>query len=275
MSHTIGIAHPDHPLLRTQRDARIHLAGATNIPSAYSLEKYEAPIMDQGSGTDGTSSCIGHGSAQAIFTSYAAAGSDLQFVPSPKVIYDLARILNRISPMAGLQDNGAMPAFAIAALSGWGVTPIGALASGRFSDVTPDNVNVEPTLLELETSGLKLVTGEFRINEQSDTFGEQISAAVSGSSGKAPCSVCFGAFVDSNFMAYDGNTPITTIDLRDPQGGGHWFVGDYFYTSIALGLVIGGPNSWGPAWGRTGHYEIAVSALQPATSDCYLMNVGG
>ena len=274
MSHTIGIYTKDHPVLRTQRDARIHLVGATasNTPNAYTLEAFEAPILDQGP----TSSCIGHGSAQAVYTSYAAAGRPLAFTPSPKVIYDLARILNRVSPATALADDGAMPSFAIAALSGFGVTAMEALAGdGRNSDVTTVNVNAEPSFLELETSGLKLVTGQFRVDETSDTFGMQISAAISGASGKAPCSVCFGAFVDTqNFMAYDGQTPIQNIDTSDPQGGGHWFVGDYYYTDPTLGLIIGGPNSWGGGWGKAGHYEIVASVLQRVTSDCYLMNVG-
>lgn len=273
MSHTIGIYTRDHVILRTQRDARVHLAGASGTPSAYSLERFEAPILDQGP----TSSCIGHGSSQGVFISYAAAGKPLAWTPSPKVIYDLARILNRVSPADGLQDNGAMPAFAIAALSGFGVTAMLALSpDGRNSDVTPDDVNAEPSFLELEESGLKLTTGEFRIDETSSTFGEQITAAISGSSGKPPCSVCFGAFVDTeNFMAYNGETPITTINVNDPNGGGHWFVGSYYYHDPVLGLIIGGPGSWGTSYGKNGHHEITAAALQAVTSDCYLMNVGG
>lgn len=274
MSHTIGIYTKDHPVLRSQRDARIHLEGASasNTPTRYSLESFEAPIEDQGP----TSACVGHGTSQAIYTSYAAAGQPLTFVPSPNLIYKLARILNRVSPAMALADDGAMPAFAIAALGGFGVTAMEAQSpDGRNSDVTPQNVNTEPSFLELETSGLKLVTGQFRVNETSDTFGEQVAAAISGANGKAPCSVCFGAFVDTqNFMAYDGNAPIQNIDTSDPQGGGHWFVGDYYYTDSTLGLIIGGPNSWGGGWGKAGHFEIVASVLQRVTSDCYLMNVG-
>jgi hypothetical protein len=267
----IGIYQKDHPILRTQLDAARYLVKPTVGVTQRSLQQYEDAIVDQGP----TSSCMGHGTSQALTVSYAAAGQALPFRPSPKLIYELLRILDRQTPAEKLQDVGAMPARVPQALSFWGIQPMvmATTADGRVSDVDPSNVNDEPRLLELETSGLKLVTGEYRVNETSSSFADMICAAIAG--GQNPsCALGIGLFVDTqNFMAYDGSMPVDTIDISDPQGGGHWLALDYFYTDVILGVVFGGPNSWGPGWGKNGHYEITARCLQRVCSDCYLFNV--
>lgn len=265
----IGIYKKDHPLLRTQLDAARYLVKPTvGVPQS-SLQHFEEPILDQGP----TGSCTGHGTSQALTVSYAASGQPLPFRPSPKIIYELARILDRQTPADGLTDSGAMPARVMQALSFWGIQPMteAATSDGRLSDVEPSNVNDEPKLLELENSGLKLVTGEYRVDETSSSFADMICAAIAGGA-HAPCPAAVGIFVDSNFMNYSGETPVSAIDTSDPNGGGHWLCLDYFYTDAVLGVVFGGPNSWSASWGKAGHWEMTASCLQSVCSDCYLIN---
>lgn len=270
MLYSLGYT-PDHQAKRTQRSSRLKVGASPSFPPNASLQALEAPIEDQGP----TSSCVGHGSSQAIGISYAAASKPLGFVASPRLLYTLARIYGRGSSSEALQDNGAMPADLAAMLPIWGVGPMGSKSSdGRFSDCTPDNVNVEPTLLQLETSFQTLVTGEYRVDEAAADFTSQIQASIAGGQGRPPAAVGIGIFVDTqNFMAYDGSSPISVIDTRDPQGGGHWIAISYYYTTASGVVILGGPNSWGPRWGKAGHWEATATCIQSVCSDCYLFNV--
>jgi hypothetical protein len=275
---------PDADHFRTQKDAGLRF-GATTI-SQTSLQSFQAPLIDQGQ----TGHCGGAGTAQIVYVAMGAAGSPLSFVPSPRSIYALARILARQDVSQGLTDSGVMPFYLLQVLSGYGIEPINApTPDGRYDDVwgpvdiaglplAKPNVNDEPSLLDLETSGLKLLTGQYRVDETGAGATGLIASALTA---LIPAGI--GIFVDSNFQNWDPSTgPIDKINLNDPDGGGHWLCCDYFYTSPTVGLVFGGPNSWSKLWPsgiagvpgspfwKPGHYEITGRCLQTVMSDCLL-----
>lgn len=268
---------PDADHKRRQKDSTLRFGNSPTVLQQTSLASFRAPIFDQGS----TGSCTFHGTPQAVYTSAAASGTPLPFIPSPRVGYALVRILERQDASQKLTDSGAMPSDLLTVLRQYGVAPMGPSSDGRFSDVGPSNVNDEPSLLDLETSGLKLLTGEYRIDETNPNFAAQIQASLTSNAAAG-----IGIFVDSGFMNWTGIAgPIDTIDLTDPNGGGHWLALDYYYTHPSFGLVFGGPNSWGTGWPNApmpyngspfwtpGCYEITARCLAKVMSDCLLFPV--
>jgi hypothetical protein len=278
---------PDADAHRTQKSAALRVSAPTTEAD---LTGFEAPLEDQGQ----TGSCGGHGTSQAVFTSMNAAGVPNLFVPSPDLIYKLARIVRRSNASEGLSDSGVMPSDLLTVLRQYGIKPINApTPDGRYSDVwgpgdlvgvpaAKPNVNLEPDLLDLERSGMRLLTGEYRIDEQDPRMAQQ---ALNCLGSKA--AVGIGIFVDGAFMDWDPMSgPITKINLNDPRGGGHWLALTYGYTRDDGMIVLGGPNSWGKFWPATasttcpgspfwkpGHYEITAPALQAALTDCLLFPV--
>ncbi len=280
---------PDADHKRRQKDASIKFGGGTSSLQG-SLAAFRAPFMDQGT----CGSCTGHGTPQAIYTSAGASGNKLPFVPSPRVTYALARTLERPDASQALSDSGAMPSDILTVLRQYGIAPIASpTPDGRYSDVwslddtagllnpPPPNVNAEVDLLDLETAGLKLLTGEYRIDEASNNFASLIKASI-----RLYAAAGIGIFVDTGFMRWDPATgPIWSINLKDQGGGGHWLSLDYFYTTSKGVIVFGGPNSWGESWPQAtgkppespywvpGCYEITAPCLQSVCSDCLLFPV--
>ena len=283
---------PDADHKRRQKDASLRFGASPTVPPRASLTHLEAPIMDQGQ----TSGCVGHGTAQAVYVSAAAGGTPLPFVPSPRFGYAIPRILERTDASQKLTDGGAMPSDLPVAQRMYGVVPIAApTPDGRYSDVwsdddtggnPPGNVNDEPSLLDLETGGLKLLTGEYRIDETNPNAATQIQASIAGIAAK-PAAGGIGIFVDTiGFMGWNPSIgPISFINLNDSRGGGHWLALTYYYPTPAGLVVFGGPNSWSKTWPNgngsvpgspywtPGHYEITASCLAQVMSDCLLFPV--
>jgi hypothetical protein len=276
---TYGLGYiPDLPHRKTQKDARLLLAQMPSFPKSFSLESFEGPITDQGSGQNGTGSCIGHGTAQGVYTSAHAIGATLPWFPSPGGIYTPSRCIER-AEMPGfdilnppvLTDSGAMPSSAMLTISRYGIRQIQApTPDGRFSDVTPANVNEEPNLIDLETSGQKLLVGEYRIDHTSTDFIDTLCNVVANTK----AAIGIGVFVDTSFMNWDpADGPMTTINTSDPQGGGHW-IAITSYDTMSTGLrVLRGANSWSRSWGDEGHFEVTENWLMQAISDCYALTV--
>jgi hypothetical protein len=285
---------PDADHKRRQKDSRLKFGASPAAPSQASLISSEGPLVNQGE----SGHCTGAGTSQIVYTSSNAAGAPLPFFPSPKFIYALARILERQDASQALTDSGAMPSDLLTVLRQYGVVPmVGTTPDGRFDDVwsaddivglstaPPPNVNEEPSLLSLETGGLKLLTGEYRVDETSFGVDAQIMSSLAGLAGK-PAAAGIGIFVDTAFMNWNpASGPIDNIDLNDPQGGGHWLALTYGYTTASGLIVFGGPNSWGGSWPngtsgpphspywKPGHYEITATCLQKVMSDCLLFPV--
>lgn len=254
------------------------LLGLTpELPAAASLERFEAQIMDQGR----TGSCTGHGTSQGLVVAFASKGAPLDFVPSQLMPYQVGRAAARaerastlpsLDKFPPLADEGAMPADVMAGITLWGIRPMGPLPTdGRFSDVTPDNVNDEPQLGELEAGAATLVVGEFRIDELAGDVCDQVARAIAGG-----VPVGIGTFVDEPFEMWTPGTALPGIpNTNDPNGGGHWFLITSYRTAttadVDAGLVdqfgapiFRGPNSWGPTWGDGGHWEANADFIRSA-----------
>lgn len=275
---------PDHPLLKTQRHSHQLLTASPVVAKSASQEQYEGPIVNQ----QYSSSCPGGGTAQQLWTGYNAAGKPLPFFPSPDGIYKNTRVLERRNANFALTDSGAMPSDIMRALSSFGVRKMRApTPDGRIYDIwtsddvantpnaPPPNVNLEPTLSELEEEGMKLVTGEYRVDENAADAITQICAAICGAGLPKGLVLGIGIFVDYNFMNWTPNKgPLDgTPDFKDPNGGGHWLCLDSYdgFKDGAAGLLRG-PNSWGTSWGDSGHFEITSKRLMASVSDIYIFN---
>lgn len=250
MRYSLGY-NPDPAHRRTQKDARALLATfLTTAPTLQptSLAQWNAPIMDQGSGEFGTGSCTGHGTSQALYTTWGSLRLDLPFVPSPDGIYTPTRCLDRAgATMVGTQpkpltDSGAIPADVMLSLAKYGVRPIKApTPDGRYSDCTPATINLEPSLADLELSGRKVVTGEYRIDETASDFIVLVQQSLS----VAKVAVGIGVLVGDNFQDWNPSTGPLAVpdDPNSPDSGGHWLCIDS-WDSWSGGVMLSGPNSW-------------------------------
>lgn len=285
MSKKFGLGYvKDAPHKRTQKSSRLLLGVSPTSPAAASLQQFEGAILDQGR----SGSCTFHGTPQALWVTFKAAGTPLPFMPSPHIGYGIIRVLERASASVALTDSGAMPADIKTVIDTYGISPIQApTPDGRYSDIwtaddvagianaPPPNINVEPVLADLEQAGTEIVADAYRIDETEADFTTQIMAAISGVTNNGVGRACgIGVFVDSAFMNYDGSTPMNTVNLTDPNGGGHWLALTYYYTMADGTLVFGGPNSWGSSWGKAGHYEVTAAWLKASVSDIYVFTIG-
>lgn len=264
---------PDPKHFRTQRSSRALHTGAIALPEAFSAEHHEAPILDQ----NACGSCGGHGTAQALVVSHSYAGRPLGFVPSPGDIYRVTRAIERArdtpSAMAlpALEDVGVYPSDVMHALERWGVRPMRAPSPlGFATDVDQLNVNNEVDLADLEESGKRIVTGQYRVDETAPDMVEQLCASL------LKCgAVGIGVFVDTSFELWSpASGPLRAIDLdlEDPAGGGHWLAVTSYRTLANGTKAFRGPNSWTEAWGDRGHFEIDEDWLRLSCSDLIVFN---
>lgn len=265
---------PDPLRFRTQKSSRLLLGVEPELPAAFSTEHLEAPILDQNE----CGSCGGHGTAQALYVASQYVHAPLGFVPSPDDIYKTARALDRARETATerelppLDDVGSFPSDIMHALSRWGVRPMRAPSPrGYDTDVDPSNVNDEPALADLEATGRRIITGQFRIAESAGDFIAQLRAGI------IHCgAVGIGVFVDTAFDNWDpgrGPLDVRDLNLADPMGGGHWLAATSYYTQDDGTIVIRGPNSWSRGWGDLGHYEVTEDWLRESCSDCYVFHI--
>ena len=255
---------------RTQKPVGALLAGygSAAIPDTFSLRDQEGAILDQGP----TESCGGAGTSGGLQVAANAAGAPLGFVPSPGGIYVSARSIERAAAtvpnlsLPPLQDTGVMPADVMTGLALWGIRPMrGPTADGRNYDLDENNVNDEPVLDDLETSSMKIIAGEYRIEETSSN----LVALVKQSLYVARAPVGDGNFVDSSVMNFTATSaPVGTPNYGDPKGGGHWtcIVGYRLEADGTTSVEV--LNSWGSSYRDAGHFWGSQSWLE-SCSDLY------
>ncbi len=281
-----------HPDRRRDRDARMHVSmlfahfGAQVIPGVGNLSAFRAPIYDQGQ----TGSCGGHGSAQLDAIAFGSAGIPLGWPPSPGHIYGNTRIQELTTPTQLLTDSGVSPTDIIIAQQLYGIRPMsttpglvnGLTPDGRQSDVwgptdvanlanVAANVNDKPDQQQEEQGIQNVIVGEYTIpTGVAGTGGTDDNMASTISIVKRPVGV--GLFVDTAVMQWTaGSTPIDSINLQDPNGGGHWVACDCYSIMTVNGLsqrVYEIPNSWGLEYGQNGVVLVTARALSQAMSDC-------
>lgn len=190
----------------------------TLLPNS-DLSPFTPDVMDQGSGREGTNSCTGHAISDGSYTSFGKSGQPLPFVPSERLLYWGARAEERarlgIAPSTPVADIGAYPSDSMAFVAQVGLSPMGPLQGGRFSDVSVKNVNEEILLGEVE--------GSFKSESHAILRGPNIVGDTCAALSEYACPA--GFFVDMAFenwdVARDGFVGAPT-NPNDPNGGGHY-----------------------------------------------------
>jgi len=234
---------------------------AAAYPSAATLEQFYPPRMDQ----NRTSSCIGHGSSGAAYTSLWSKGQKLSFVPSPKGWYDVARCIDRADPSVLLTDDGAMPNSAMRGSTEWGIRAIKAPTSqGYYSDCEPSTINDEPTLDELAQEAQFKLIGWYGITDTGKQRIDDLCSAI-----YAGWAVGDGSFVDTGFENWKAGDPAYgAADLNDPNGGGHWEFYGAYRTAASSKKEFQLVGSWGSddsVWGFNGTIWVTEEFVQQAT----------
>lgn len=236
-----------------------HLVGAGTFPTSASLEAFLPSVKDQGS----TGRCVGFGKAGAIFTT----GKGKLFLPSPTGIYRLARAVDREPNADGslpaLIDEGSQPNQADRAIAEWGVSPWDDALDGP--DISPDELNREPILVELEGDDDTKLIGSYMVDELAPDFEAQFCRAIAGG-----YAVSFAIpDCDDGFESYSGGA------LGGPSGrqyGGHEIFAYGYSLSPAGELTIYGQNSWSTTWGLNGRFA-ANRAFMDRMVDVQAMSV--
>jgi hypothetical protein len=161
-----------------------HRAFRAGLIQDVDLNQFSPPTWNQGA----TGSCVGHGTAGAIATSFSANNQPLPSSPRPKWIYDIARIVDRTPNSDGslpaLEDNGAHPNQMVRAAGEWGVELEGEsieqfnTESPEYVDFLQKNVNCEPNFLDYERADSRLLIGFKAIEATGDERIRQISLAL-------------------------------------------------------------------------------------------------
>jgi hypothetical protein len=243
----------DHPAMRL-----FGARSAAPLPPAASLDQFVDAIRDQGQ----AGACFAFATARAIHVRMAARGTPIAY-PSEDCIYKVGRALMRQAagdpPSTPLTDSGTVPASGMQGIKEWGVP------SAADFPYDADNVNEEPNLDELEGASLFKVPGWYRVDNDAGT---RIAAIQQALVNFYPPTM--GILVDQDFENWDpAKGPILSINTDgekafDPIEGGHMLPITSYFTDPAHGLILRGPNSWGPSWGKSGFDEIAASALTDA-----------
>ncbi len=246
---------PDHRVT----SFRLARGAVPALPDSVNLTAFAPSPLDQ----NGTSSCVGHATAGAIATSFARAGAPLPFVPSPRSIYQLARCIDRLDPAVPLVDEGSMPNQAMRSLTEWGVRAMNAPSpEGYNSDCDETNVNLEPTLSELEADATTVLIGQYAIESA-------LQAAQAIAAGYA---VTVASFVDTAFEELTAqSSPYDMPDETDPNGGGHdVFLVGFRHVAGKLQFLL--QNSWGTTWAAGGRCWV-TEAFVNQCSDKYAFSV--
>jgi hypothetical protein len=195
-------------------------------------------VMDQ----DGTGSCTGHAVAAGIYAAYGAASvmglsTPLPWVPSPDSIYRNGRCIDRRKGPDGkfppLVDDGARPNEVFRGVREFGIQSMGEPIGGRYSDVSADTVNAEPTLTDLQKSMAKLVVGDHKVAPSAS------SVAAALANGHPVCAAIAGG--SDGFQNYNGGV----MDALHAPLDHYVLIVGYDTVSLTGERIFYGQNSWG------------------------------
>lgn len=234
-----------------------------SIPKTDSLVAYSFPVLDQGDFSD----CGGCGTACGFYVAYAAAGKALGWVPSQACIYAASRAFTRAkasdTTLPALTDNGVFLADTMCAVNTVGIMPMleAHTADGRLSDVDGSTVDKELTISELEACGRFIPPKPQALDTKDPNFAKNLAACIAA---KHP--VVAGIVVDTAFESWSGGSPITSVNMNDPQAGGHCVCFLSYETDASGKLVFWLQNSWGTGAGVNGFYAVSEDFF---SSGCY------
>lgn len=274
MTFSVGGARPSHPAKLAERPHVSSLPRVASLlaspPPYASMQSHEPTRADQGAG----SYCTACSGSEGVYTSLAARGTPLPFVPSFRHIYAGTRAVERaMTTLPGAElplftDGGAELADVFTALSYYGVVPIQAPSpDGRFSDIwtpsdidgipsaPPANVNDEPSVLSDEAGQQALIVGSYAI-----TPGDGASAAAAIAAG---CPLYIATFVDTAFMGWmPGQPPFGVPNSSDPRGGGHAMYIDAYSTNVDGSRIWRCVSSWGTMFADQGAALVSDAFLK-------------
>lgn len=231
-----------------------------NLPAEATLEDLVTSVYDQGQ----TSSCVGWAFAQAVKLRLAKMGTPIE-LPSPEAIYVCARAMERqmkgLSPSdSPLQDQGSIPALAVAAMQKWGIA---SMAAWPFD---PATINDEPDLEELEVASAfqLLSSGYARITSTGTQRLTDIKQAIANG-----YPVAIGIAVDHEFEQYNGKGLVTAPNPGDILGGHMMHLVGYRSDNAFRGV-----NQWGNLWGDSGLYWADSSFVtSDYLTDAYVLMI--
>lgn len=263
----LGLANPSRRRPTVGAEAHAPVAevlrsGAATLPDEYSLGDHEPTCTDQGS----SETCYAHALAASIATAFSAAGDPLGWVPSPQQLSILIRAVQRAErtpigqKMPPMDDNGAGSAVTFEAPAKYGVVPMGTLApDGRFSDVTPANVNDEPDLGKIEDAAQHLVIGPYSVDPMGYTVDDVLRAAI-----YAGLPVWCANFCDSaEFSWTSSSAPLGKPNTSDTTGGGHATFLDGWKKVNGV-FVYTKRGSWGSGYGASGRCDVGPDWIRSA-----------
>lgn len=245
------IGHPEHgfgflpdPVKREYKSFRLHPASmlhAEVIPEAASIDQFAPPIWLQGR----TGSCMGHGTAGAVTTTFAAKGMPLRRPADPRMVYTLARASTRENPDEALQDVGTWPGAMTFAVGSWGIALEDEVEGGRsatdadYSLWLEEHINDEPKLGELEATNARPLVNINWIDATGSSLRDQICSAIAGG-------YAVMAAIDASSTAFQSFDGIGTLGYTGDSPN-HWV---YFtaYRTVGGEKHILMRNSWGFLW---------------------------
>lgn len=230
-----------------QRHAASRLLAAAPLPAEASIDRFAPPIWNQGA----TGSCGGHGTAGAVTTTFASKGPALACPADPRMLYTLARAIDRADPVTALRDTGTTPSALVRAIAQWGITLESETAGARSAldaDYTlwlQEHVNDEPKLGELQAANTRPNIGFTGIWDEGAAKRDAICAAIAdGYAVMAAVEAGSDAFQD-----YDPARGPLGFTGSNPD---HWVYFTAYRTDANGEIQLLMRNSWGLLWTPSG-----------------------
>jgi hypothetical protein len=247
-----------------------HPAYGAALVDAASIDDLAPPIWNQRR----TATCVGHGTAGGITTTYAAKGIPLPSPVAARSLYGLAKSIDRKrinGKLPPLVDDGCEPNEMVRAIAEWGVPLESEVDDGRgatspdYEDYLEAHVTDEPALDELLAGDERLLVGFNAILSEADEKVREICQSIADRyavmAGVCAGNAAFQGFRDG-LLDYTGDRP------------DHWVYFTAFRTNAGR-KEIKMRNSWGLAdWTRDGGAWCSEDFIRRGMFGTLVANLG-